>query len=132
MRKINTKELKKISSDALDYESDDQDFRIRKILGNIDLIVSHKNLKKYLSFLEKNLILPCDVIGHDYHRGKKFKLLEINYDYADETYGLFGVVKNINDKTIGEIPLCDIESKDKKSSSHTLLDDYSVWFVNNR
>jgi hypothetical protein len=39
---------------------------------------------------------------------------------------------HISDKKKFVLPLADLKSTDRKSKNYQLLDDYSVWFVNNR
>jgi hypothetical protein len=72
------RELKKIGYYDLDYEANEQDIRIGRILGKIDMPVSDKSLKIFLKYLEKKLQLPCEVKGMNDLRGMKFNLLEVN------------------------------------------------------
>ncbi len=53
-------------------------------------------------------------------------------EYDDDSYGLFAKVRSVSDRKQFIIPLCDLETTDKKSKNHGLLDDYSCWYVNNR
>ena len=53
-------------------------------------------------------------------------------DDIDEFYGVMVNVKRLSDRKKFELPLADLEATDKKSDKYQLLDDYSVWFVNNR
>ena len=50
----------------------------------------------------------------------------------DEYDGIFVYVQRISDKKKFVLPLADLKSTDRKSKNCQLLDDYSVWFVNNR
>lgn len=123
------KQVKKV-----DLTEDEQDLRIKKILGKSDIPVSDKALIKYLKFLKSKLQLPTQVKGMSYYQNNKYKLLDIDYDLEDETYGLMATVKPLKEKFHGggTVPLCDLENIDKKSLNYKLLDDYAVWFVNNR
>ncbi len=54
-------------------------------------------------------------------------------DEMDDYYdGIFVNVQRVSDKKKFVLPLADLKSIDKKSKNCQLLDDYSVWFVNNR
>jgi len=50
----------------------------------------------------------------------------------DECDGIFVYVQRISDKKKFVLPLADLKATDRKSKNYQLLDDYSVWFVNNR
>lgn len=123
---------KKNDTGADDYEA--QEKRIKKMLGNAEAPVSDRTLKKYLKFLESRLELPIVTKGMDYYQGNTYTLLDIDYDHEDEAYGLMSTVKPIKVNYSGgnNVPLCDLECVDKISKNYQFLDDYSVWFVNNR
>jgi hypothetical protein len=61
----------------------------------------------------------------------KFALISFVED-IDEWYGLLARVQRASDKKKFILPLADLKSTDRKSKNYQLLDDYSVWFVNNR
>jgi len=61
----------------------------------------------------------------------KFFLISFIED-VDEWYGLLVRVQRLCDKKQFVLPLADLKSTDRKSKNYQLLDDYSVWFVNNR
>ena len=61
----------------------------------------------------------------------KYELIDFE-DEVDEFYGVMVNVKRLSDRKKFELPLADLEATDKKSDDYQLLDDYSVWFVNNR
>jgi hypothetical protein len=117
------------------YESkpDEQDLRIEKILGKSNANVSYANLITYLEFLEKKLTFPIEVVGMDDFQNQKFTLLKIENKLEDDSYGLMAKVIpfKASSRRNHFVPLCDLEVIDKKSSNHQLLDDYSVWYVNN-
>ena len=50
----------------------------------------------------------------------------------DEGYGLLANVKRVDDNRNFTLPLADLEDRNEKSSNYQLVDDYCVWFVNNR
>jgi hypothetical protein len=41
-------------------------------------------------------------------------------------------MKRVSDKKKFTLPLAELKAADKRSKNYQLLDDYSVWFVNNR
>ena len=59
-----------------------------------------------------------------------FSLLSFSDD-VDEMYGIFVKVKRASDKKQFTLPLADLEVIDTHSSNFQLVDDFSVWFVNN-
>jgi hypothetical protein len=50
----------------------------------------------------------------------------------DKGYGILANVKWKGDNKYFTLPLADLQDKDEQSKNSQLLDDYSVWFVNNR
>ncbi|MEI9478297.1 MAG: calcium-binding protein [Deltaproteobacteria bacterium] len=61
-----------------------------------------------------------------------FSLINFIDDIDDEYDGIFVNVQRVSDKKKFILPLSNLESTDRKSENYQLLDDYSVWFVNNR
>jgi len=66
-----------------------------------------------------------------------FELLAIERDTYSEWMMFYGedLVGKVRRKSDGKefyLGLAEIEVMDKKSENYQLLDDYSVWFVNNR
>jgi len=138
-----------------DYEQQEQ--RILKIFDNKKIPrVSDRSLKTYLKYLKSNLQMPCQLTGiedfdweefyvfgpgskKEYEQLKKsqpsytdkYELIDFE-DEVDEFYGVMVTVKRLSDRKKFELPLADLEATEKKSSNYQLLDDYSVWFVNNR
>ena len=138
------------------HNYDEQDKRILDILGKEFIPdVSQKTLEKYLQFIQKNIHLPCKLTGiedfdweefyvfgpgseKEYKELKKkhpsytdtFELFE--FDETDEDYGIMINAKRLSDNKRFILPLADLEALDKKSKNYRILDDYSVWFVNNR
>ena len=133
-----------------------QEERIIAILGTKKLDVTRKTLKTYLEYLKNHVEMPCQLTGiedfeweesyvfgfgskKEYEELKKtqpsytdkFSLISFIGD-VDEWYGLLVRVQCISDKKKFVLPLADLKSTDRKSKNYQLLDDYSVWFVNNR
>ena len=119
-------------------------------------------VEKFYDHLARFLQFPCDVTGIEDFRweeryvfgvgdsNKYQKLREIQPSYQDtfelleiekDTYSkwmmyqgedLAGHVRRKSDGKEFYLGLAEIEILDKKSKNYQLLDDYAVWFVNNR
>jgi len=138
-------------------EYEKQEKRIIVILGTKKLDVTRKTLSTYLKYLKNHVEIPCQLTGiedfeweeayvfgfgskKEYEELKKtqpsytdkFNLIEFIDDIDDEYDGIFVNVQRLSDKKQFILPLADFKSTDKKSKNYQLLDDYSVWFVNNR
>jgi len=134
-----------------------QENRIIVILGTKKLDVTRKTLSTYLAYLKNHIEVPCQLTGiedfeweeayvfgfgskREYEKLKKtqpsytdkFNLIDFIDDIDDEYDGIFVNVQRLSDKKQFILPLADLKSTDKKSKNYQLLDDYSVWFVNNR
>jgi hypothetical protein len=46
--------------------------------------------------------------------------------------GILVNLKRVSDKKKFTLPLAELKATDEKLKNYQLLDDYSVWFVNNR
>lgn len=136
-------------------ELDDQDKRIEQILGKFDMDVSEESVSKYMEFLEKNIEHPCHLTGiedfpwEEYYilgPGKKkeyekLKKKQPSYtdifdltgfeDDLDENNGILVKVKRLSDNKKFILPLADLKATEEESKNFELLDDFSVWFVNN-
>jgi hypothetical protein len=138
-------------------EYEKQENRIIVILGTKKLDVTRKTLSTYLAYLKNHIEVPCQLTGiedfeweeayvfgfgskREYEELKKtqpsytdkFNLIDFIDDIDDEYDGIFVNVQRLSDKKQFILPLADLKSTDKKSKNYQLLDDYSVWFVNNR
>ena len=138
-------------------EYEKQEKRIIVILGTKKLDVTRKTLSAYLKYLKNHVEIPCQLTGiedfeweeayvfgfgskREYEKLKKtqpsytdkFNLIDFIDDIDDEYDGIFVNVQRLSDKKQFILPLADLRSTDKKSKNYQLLDDYSVWFVNNR
>jgi hypothetical protein len=131
--------------------------RINIILGKKfnDISRSDETLAYYKEYLEKELKFPVEVCGiedfsweefyllgpGDKHEYEVLKRTRASYtdilkmtslsNYMELDYGLFAKFTRISDKKRFELPLADFKCLDKKSENAMLLDDYSIWFVNN-
>lgn len=137
-------------------EIDKQDARIRAIFDGEISDVTEESLAKYLAYLKKHLGLPCELTGiedfdweeyyligsgdqEEYERQKKtkpsytdkYELISLA-DRVDDWVGILAKVKRISDKKKFTLPLAELEAIDERSKNYQMLDDYSVWFVNNR
>ena len=128
------------------------------ILLDVDDIpeVGHESLERYFAYLKSNLKFPCYLTGiedfpweeryvfgygskAEYEKLKKkqpsytdtFNLLNVNKE-INENDGLLVDVKSTSDNKKFTLPLADLKAIDEHSKNYQLLDDYSVWFVNNR
>ena len=137
-------------------EIDKQDERISSIFGGEIPDVTEESLSTYLTYLKEHLELPCELTGiedfdweeyyvlgpgdqKEYERLKKtrpsytdkYDLLSLA-DKVDGWVGILVNVKRVSDKKKFTLPLAELEATDERSKNYQLLDDYSVWFVNNR
>lgn len=135
---------------------DDQDKRISLILGDAQADVTEETLEQYLTYLKQHIELPCQLTGiedfdweeyyvfgpgdkKEYEKLKKtrpsytdkFELVSFE-DAVDEEVGILVNVRRLSDKKRFTLPLAELEATNEKSKNYTLLDDYAVWFVNNR
>jgi hypothetical protein len=143
-------------------QPDAQDLRIETIIGDDDEISFDDCVDIFFNHLKASLHLPCDVTGiedfrweeryvigpgnpKEYERLRKnqpsykdiFELLSIERDIISEwmLYGSEDLAGRVRRKSDGKefyLGLAEIKAIDKKSVNYQLLDDYSVWFVNNR
>ena len=133
---------------------DGQEKRIEKILGE-ECDKNSKNALKYLDHLQKNIKTPCILSGIEdfpweepyvlggWFKRKYEKLKKTKPSYTDQfeliellppknhENDIIGKVKRTSDQKIFFIGLSWLEAVDKESRNYQLLDDYSVWHVNN-
>ena len=116
----------------------------------------------FFEYLKANLSLPCEVAGYEDFRWEEFyvfgpgskreyeqlkktqpsytdryELLEILRKAESPWAMLYGEdlgarVRRISDGKHFFLGIGEIEATDKKSKNHQLLNDYGVWFINNR
>lgn len=118
-------------------------------------------MERFLNHLAEQLELPCEVTGTEDFSWEEFYVFgpgdpeeyatlrkkrpsyQDTYDLlsvADDQYSewmlfsddLAAIVRRKSDKKKFVLGLSELKVVDKKSKNHELLDDYAVWFVNNR
>ncbi|MBA4417721.1 MAG: hypothetical protein C0392_07400 [Syntrophus sp. (in: bacteria)] len=128
--------------------------RITEILGEDNLVVTLKSLTLYRDYLRKNLDTPCTMTGIEsfpWEEKYVFGLDDITEDEAlkikqpsctdtyelkrfedliNEDKGILVKVKRVYDNQRFILGLASLKAINETSKNHTLLDDYSVWFVN--
>ncbi len=109
----------------------DQENRIGNILGDFDSwAVSRDTVKAFLTYINENITLPCEVTNMEYDDGEKYLIIEIE-DIGDTMYGLTCNVKPVANKRRRLVfALAELVATDKESKNYEILDDYSVWFWN--
>ena len=143
-------------------QPDAQDARIEEIVGDDHDATFEDCLSKFYHYLESSLQLPCDVTGSEDFRWEEYyvigpgdpkeheRLRKTQPSYEDTfellaiEHGVFSewmmyhdddVAAHVRRKTDGKefyLGLAEIEAVDKESRNYRLLNDYAVWFVNNR
>ncbi|WP_449419906.1 hypothetical protein [Phormidium nigroviride] len=136
------------------FDLDEFEHKIQKILNVKNIDVSEKTLKKYLEFLKKNIKMPCNLTGQEefvweeefvFGRGNKkeyeklkkirpsysdvFKLLRFE-DLISEEVGILVEVQRVSDGKKFTLPVADLEATEEDSPNRDLLDDYAIWFFN--
>jgi len=139
-----------------------QEKRIEAIIGPDDDDASfEQGMERFFQHLCQSLQLPCDVTGiedfnweepyvfggwdqDEYNRLKRqqpsyedsFQLIGIHRDVYSEWMmcddDLIAEVKRKSDNKEFYLGLSEIKSIEKRTQNARLLDDYAVWFVNNR
>ena len=106
--------------------------RIHKVLQNVDEDDEWAVFEAWQEYLEAHLKLPFDAVVSEYQErgplqaGDHVKV--VGFEDADD---LYGVLVNVNAGSKSHVfPLCDLEVVNEKSTNHTLVDDYAVWFAN--
>ncbi|HBW56364.1 MAG TPA: hypothetical protein DEF27_00620 [Oscillatoriales bacterium UBA8482] len=141
-------------------EDEDEEFnveefeeRVKKILGNNRIKVNPKTLNKYFKFLKENLELPCYLSGSqeffweeeylyglgkikEYEELKKTNpsytdvfILENFQPKFDEMDGIMVDVKRASDNRKFTLPLAELEVADENSPNYSFIEDYLVWFL---
>ena len=140
---------------------DEQMKRWEAILGDMDEESFEEALDVFFRCWKKNLHLPCEVTGiedfrweepyviggwseEEYERLKKtqpsytdkYDLLDIEQGWRSEWMmfdeDIVAVVRRKHDGEEFDLGLAELRVTDKKSANFQILDDYVVWFVNNR
>ncbi len=136
------------------FSNDEEEKRIKAVLGNRSQEVNEKNQDKYFEYLKKHLVKPCilksqsdfpweesHVFGFMSEQEHK-RLSKDNPSYKDTfefidfdgindvEYGICIKVRRISDNKRFDLLLCDLEVVDKKSPNYLLVSDYSSWMTN--
>lgn len=141
---------------------DDQDQRTEAVIGNSDQLNFNQAVALFFKHLNTALQLPCDVTGiedfrweeiyvlgpgnpKEYDRLKKnqpsyrdhYELLRIESGVASEWMLFRGedIAAHVRRKSDGKtfcLGLSELEVVERHARNYQLLDDYAVWFVNNR
>ena len=140
---------------------DEYEQRVEAIVGDVNDGTFEEALEKFFQHLKATLQFPCEVTGiedfqweepyviggwsqKEYERLKKtqpsyrdrYDLLAIEQDAYSE-WMLFGediaaIVRRKKDKKEFVLGLSELRATDKKSDNFQLIDDYSIFLVNNR
>ena len=132
------------------------DLRIKEIFKSASLepYKSIDTIQYYKEYLKTYISYPCELTGiedfdweefyligpgskYEYEQLKKtnpsytdkFDLISLHEKF-DEWKGIIANVIRKTDERKFKIPLAELVPIDKKSKNFTLIDDYSVWFVN--
>ena len=135
-------------------ESKAQEIRYEHILGEDNLNVSDESLMEYRSYIQDNVVFPCELTGREDFRWEEFyifgpgdkneyaelKKTQPSYtdtytfmsfdDQIEDMDGLMVKVKRISDHKQFVLPLADLKVNDNNSPNHQLVHDYAVWYVN--
>lgn len=131
-----------------------QEIRIEHILGENNLNVSYESLDAYRSYIQGNIVFPCELTGMEdfpweeiyvFGLGDKNEYAELKKtqpsysdtytfmsfdDQIDDKDGLMVKVKRIADNKPFVLPLADLKVTDNNSPNHQLIHDYAVWHIN--
>jgi len=143
-------------------KKDAHDERVEVILGDHAHSDFDEAVQVFCEYMKTHLSLPCEVTGiedfdweesyvfgpgrkREYEHLRKtqpsfrdrYTLLEISRKAVSEWMLFPGEdiaahVRRLSDGKEFYLGLAELKATDKKSENHQLLDDYSVWFVDNR
>lgn len=142
---------KKSSSDL-----DSLDERLSQILGTKDEVpgVDESTLQIFLRYLKENLEHPCVLTGSEdigiFGWEERYRFINNKKEYAqrrkkepsykdtyklmsfanDVEYGIWVKAKRESDKKTFDLPLKDLEVKDRQSKNFRPVQDYVIWYVN--
>ena len=139
-----------------------QDKRIIAVIGEYGDLEFDEARSLFYQHLKTNLLLPCEVAGMEDFRWEEmyvfghgdqeeYKQLKKTQPSYSDKYELLGIdrelqsgwilfgsadiaarVERISDGKEFLLGLSELKAIDKKSSNYQILDDFSVWLVNNR
>jgi len=131
----------------------EHDQRVAEILGAENATVSLESLTLYRDYLSRHLDMPCVMTGIEgfrwdekyvfgYADEAEHEALKTDHpsetdiyelkrfeDLIDEEAGVLVKVKRTRDNRRFILDLAALKAVDETSRNHTLLDDYSMWFV---
>ena len=95
--------------------------------------------RSWESWLRNNLTFPFsverkddDVYFTDITKSEPFRLGQVmevmDIEVEDEHYGI--ILKVVQGKTDGHVPLCDVEVTSKENKNYWPVREYVVWFAN--
>ena len=141
---------------------DAQQARIHAIFGDDEQLNFEQAFERFYQHLQQSLKLPCDVTGIEDFRWEEYYVLgpgdEVEYQNLcitqpsyNDTFELLSIeketvsewmlfggedlaahVRRKSDNKQFYLGLAEIEAIEQDSLNYQLLDDYAVWFVNNR
>jgi len=117
--------------------------------------VTGKSLSKFLTHLKTHIKLPCQLMSIKHFQweehyffgpGTKTEYMElkktrpshmdifnlVSFYGSDIEVGILVDVQRLSDEMEFTLPLAELEVVDKESGNYQLIDDYSVWFENNK
>ena len=124
-------------------------------IDDVAFDVTGKSLSKYLTYLKSHIKLPCYLMSikhfsweehYFFGPGTKAEYIElkktrpshtdifnlVSFYGSDLEVGILVDVRRVSDDMEFTLPLTELEVVDKESEDYQLIDDYSVWFENNK
>ena len=124
--------LTEIASHVAWLHLDEEGDRIQEVLDGVDPDDEDACLEAWFKHLEKTLIFPFEaklVESESYgpiRQGDSVRVIALNEVFED--YGILVDVKK--DRQTYQLPLADLEVKDKNGPQYQTVKDYAVWFAN--
>jgi hypothetical protein len=110
----------------------DEGERIQEVLGEVDPDDEDACLEAWFNHFEKTLTFPFDaILAESEHygpirTGDTVRVIALNEVFED--YGILVDVKK--ERRTYQLPLADLEVKDKHAPQYQPVMDYAVWFAN--
>ena len=124
--------LTEIASHVAWLHLDEEGQRIQEVLDGVDPDDEDACLEAWFKHLEKTLIFPFEaklVESESYgpiRQGDSVRVIALNDVFED--YGILVDAKK--DRQTYQLPLADLEVKDKNGPQYQTVKDYAVWFAN--
>mgnify|MGYP005843106537 CR=1 FL=1 len=130
-----------------DWDEEDEDDDLKKILGSDNIDFNEKNIKTYRNYLQKNITLPCLLTASDDEvdwksydlKSKNRKIKPLKHtdvftlvgfpEQIDRVLGVLVEVERVSDQTKYILPVGDLETVEINSKNSELLDDYLMWIL---